>query len=489
MKLDLYQEKAAYQDFPYSFILAGAGTGKTYTLLGRINYLVTKLGMKPEEILVISYTNETVKDFQRKLKDSLGYRVEVLTFHKLALFLLKQAETEYFLVDDNMLEFIVTEFLESYCVNNLLLSKKLRALLPFSGLFMKTVNIQNYLKSVKKDFIRFIKLYCSKGLNSKDLLNFYSMSSKKDSAFLLLSYIIIQLYESEKTSQCLIDFDDLIVLSYHIIDSLPYFSYRHILVDEFQDSSLIRMNLFQKLVKKFHLNFTVVGDDCQSIYRFSGTESDCFSLLQSFFPELKTFYLKYTYRNSQELIDIANRFVLKNPYQLKKEICSFFHLSFPVELLYYRFSSQIFSMLKYIITQSDEDILFLVRNSYDWKYYFNANDMIWEKEHYFKLKAFGDRKFRFMTVHKSKGLESSIVIILHASNEPYGFPNSIKNRSYMKYILSKDNYPLEEERRLFYVALTRARKKVFILVPIASPSIFIKELTKRKNYKIKKRFF
>ena len=90
---------------------------------------------------------------------------------------------------------------------------------------------------------------------------------------------------------------------------------------------------------------------------------------------------------------------------------------------------------------------------------------------------------------RSKGLESSIVIILHASNEPYGFPNSIKNRSYMKYILSKDNYPLEEERRLFYVALTRARKKVFILVPIVSPSIFIKELTKRKNYKIKKRFF
>ena len=65
------------------------------------------------------------------------------------------------------------------------------------------------------------------------------------------------------------------------------------------------------------MDFTVVGDDCQSIYRFSGTESNCFKLLEHYFPNVSYYFLKYTYRNSQELVQVADRFVQKSSVQIK----------------------------------------------------------------------------------------------------------------------------------------------------------------------------
>ena len=134
MKLDQYQREAAEQNCDYSIIIAGAGTGKTYTLLGRIEYLIKKVGLKPEEILVISYTNETVKDFIRKCKKHLNSPIQVLTFHKLAIYLLKLARVDYYLCDSDLLSYLIKEFIESICEQNVLLKKLIYRSMPFSYL-------------------------------------------------------------------------------------------------------------------------------------------------------------------------------------------------------------------------------------------------------------------------------------------------------------------------------------------------------------------
>ena len=377
MKLDLYQKQAAEQNCDYSVIIAGAGTGKTYTLLGRIEYLI-KNGLKPEEFVVISYTNETVLDFQKKCESQLGISIKVLTFHKLAIYLLQLANVDYQLCDSEMLSFVTKEFIESFCNHSDILKKLVYQTIPFSYFFHPTLYPKWKVELIQKLNI-FISLCKSKGYSEDFVITLVLNSKRKQKAFFKLAYLTFSLYESEKQSQFYFDFDDLITQATQHISKIDksLFPFKHILVDEFQDSSLSRILLFKELVNNFCMQFTVVGDDCQSIYRFSGTETNCFSLLKSYFPNIHYSFLKYTYRNSQELISIANYFVQKNPMQIKKEVYSFQHEKWPIEIFFYKTESSIYKMIRFILSENPkQNILFLGRNSFDWKYYFFSQDIV-----------------------------------------------------------------------------------------------------------------
>lgn len=485
MPLDFYQQKAAFQDNRYSIIIAGAGTGKTHTLLGRIQYLIQELHLKPEEILVISYTNETVKEFQKKVHQELGCDVSVYTFHKLALTILQQNDLFDSNYIDDSLSFITQEFFESFCFYNPFLRNTVNKI--FTPFYFSSKNYYNKLiktqkgKDLQKELVQFIHLLSSKGGDSKQISHLYLSSTRRQKYFLILVFVLWHLFQSEKLSQGEMDFDDLIRQASNLVDQLAFFPYKHILVDEFQDSSFMRISFFKTLVDKFHLSFTVVGDDCQSIYRFSGTESNCFSILKDFFPTIHTYYLKYTYRNSQELIDIANDFILKNPVQIKKNIFSYKHLNYPIEILYYKNPYIMKKLLFYILRNEDKDILFLGRNSFDWKYYFLKSEITWLDKKHFKYTLYPNKIFTFLTVHQSKGLEADVVIVLHMENSKYGFPCQVVSPSYCNFFKSSFLFPYDEERRLFYVALTRTKEKVYLLTPAHQPSYFILEL--QKNYK------
>ena len=94
---------------------------------------------------------------------------------------------------------------------------------------------------------------------------------------------------------------------------------------------------------------------------------------------------------------------------------------------------------------------------------------------------FPNRKIRFLTVHAAKGLESDVVILLNLENTLYGFPTLLKDEKILSYIKNQQPYPFEEERRLFYVGLTRTKSLIYVLVPKFNPSCFIKEIKKDKN--------
>ncbi|MCR5224102.1 MAG: UvrD-helicase domain-containing protein, partial [Bacilli bacterium] len=239
-----------------------------------------------------------------------------------------------------------------------------------------------------------------------------------------------------------IDFNDMISLAIKNVKN-THLKYKHIIIDEFQDTSPVRFDLIKEIIKYTNAKLFCVGDDFQSIYRFSGCNLDTFINFNKYFRDVKTYYLKYTYRNSNELIKISSSFIMKNPKQLKKNIISSKNLDKPIMIL---IGFTINDALKNI-----DNPMILGRNNKDID------------------KIESDNKY---TIHRSKGLESDNIILVNSDN----IPNNMKNERILRFVLNDNDYILhEEERRLFYVALTRTKNKIYILVN-KKMSPFVKEL-------------
>ena len=224
----------------------------------------------------------------------------------------------------------------------------------------------------------------------------------------------------------------------------------------------------------------VVGDDYQSIYHFSGCDLTIFLNFASYFPNVKTYKLETTYRNSDELVKTAGRFIQKNPNQVKKELKSSKHIEKPIKLIYYKNLDSVLERVLEMIPE-DKEIFILGRNHFDLKKYTKNLTYSMKENNEITFFKFPNRKIRFLTVHAAKGLESDVVILLNLENTLYGFPTLLKDEKILSYIKNQQPYPFEEERRLFYVGLTRTKSLIYVLVPKFNPSCFIKEIKKDKN--------
>ena len=443
--LDEYQQKAVLEDGNI-LLIAGAGAGKTFTITQKINYLINNKICRPEEILIISFTNKSVDDLIKKIP----YNCSIKTFHKLAIQILKDYKQEFNLVSDNYLNYVTDEFFKS------LNDKKL---IEEILLYFKEYNYAKFLTTYKyQEFIKLITtiilIYKTNGCNKENFKKIYY----KDNFLSKYMYIINTIYENDLKSNNSYDFDDLIIKATNILEK--YYRYKYIIVDEFQDTSTIRFNLVNKLRILNKANLFVVGDDYQSIYHFSGCNLNLFLDFTKLIPNSKILKLKYTYRNSQELIDIASKFVMKNPRQINKDLISNKHIDKPIEFIYYLNSKKSFKKLYQKVSSINKDVLVLGRNNKD-------------------ILEFSDEDINYLTVHSSKGLEAENVILINMTDRMYGFPNKIKNNKLIECLHPSDKEVLfAEERRLFYVALTRTKNKVYIMVPIFGKSIFIKELKK-----------
>jgi DNA helicase-4 len=157
---------------------------------------------------------------------------------------------------------------------------------------------------------------------------------------------------------------------------------------------------------------------------------------------------------------------MKNKNQIYKKLNSNKSISKPVVIIY---TNNIKRTLLKLIDKIDTNILLLGRNNKDINDYFNNIDE----------NGYINNKLRYLTIHKSKGLEEDNVIIINTKDDILGFPSKLENNKIINYVLNeKDSYPYEEERRLFYVALTRTKNKVYLLVNKNSESIFVKEIVK-----------
>lgn len=278
----------------------------------------------------------------------------------------------------------------------------------------------------------------------------------------------------------MIDFDDMILKSIDCLKSIPNrFKYKYIIVDEFQDISYSRMIFLKSLMAHGNAKLFAVGDDWQSIYRFSGCDIDIFINSEKYFGKTTVNFINSTHRNSAELIEIAAPFIMANGDQFKKDVHSNKHKENPIQIVCYD-ENKIGAFKGTLQKISDEapnsTVLVLGRNKFDLDSVMPSVGAYRTED---KL-VFNDIKnldITFKTVHSSKGLEADYVILINADDSKLGFPNKIEDDKLLRLVLSnKSEYPYAEERRLFYVALTRTKNICYILVNRDKPSAFVKEI-------------
>ncbi len=692
VSLDEDQRRVVLTDEDYCLVIAGAGAGKTTTVAAKVKYLVDKQGIKPSQILVVSFTNKAVNELKEKIQGALGIECPIATFHSTgnAVIHVNSPEEKLNIVDNSKLYFVIRDYFRGSIMQNESIVNKLIMFFasyfdaPYEGDDLnaffnniakanystmrsdledfklevidrrtkKSVTIQNeilrshqeveianflYLNNIDyeyepiyqydvanarkpytPDFIIYqdgksaylehfgisengendrysqeeLDRY-KKAVNDKVRLHkehattlIYTFSSYNDRKPLLthlrdeleakgfemrprsnkeimemlvageenryirklinlvcrfISNFKVNGYRAEEFNRMYhstqnvrsrlfldicndcyleyerwlkenkaVDFEDMINESARILNEVKEMKqkldFKYIIVDEYQDISRQRFDLTKALSEVCDAKIIAVGDDWQSIYAFSGSDITLFTKFAEKMGYAKMLKIVKTYRNSQDVIDIAGSFIQRNSEQISKQLISPKRIEDPV-IIYtydstskgrdgnrrsganYALASAVETALEALLEYKKKEnkvpgpILLLGRFGFDGDHlersglfeYVNRGDKI-------KSVKYPELNITFMTAHSSKGLGYDDVIIVNGKNETYGFPSKIEDDPVLAFVIKGDrSIDYAEERRLFYVAMTRTKNRVFFVAPEQNPSEFLLEL--KRDYK------
>jgi superfamily I DNA/RNA helicase len=300
--------------------------------------------------------------------------------------------------------------------------------------------------------------------------------------FYELAIPIVQEYKDYCVNKSYLDFNDLISTCISLFqnhaDIAGKFTgrYKYILVDEFQDVNSLQVEMI-KLLLADDARLFCVGDDWQSIYGFRGSNVDYIIDFEKHFPKSKIVKLNLNYRSTQNIVGASNEVISYNKFKIEKEI----HASKKSEHKIVVFAGnteeenldfcvdQVRELLNNGMTA--DDILFLYRRSKMYYPYFER----------FRAQAV---KVGAKTIHAAKGLEARVVFLIGLTEGYGGFPDIwLEDRIFQ--VIKKANHDLllEEERRLFYVAITRAKDKLYLITERGNESGFLREIP--DNYTVK----
>lgn len=280
------------------------------------------------------------------------------------------------------------------------------------------------------------------------------------------------------------DFEMMMREAAEIIESGKWTSpYRLIMVDEFQDTSQLRARILKALLRTDKTRLVAVGDDWQSIYRFAGADISIMTNYSGHFGESEILKLERTFRCSPEICDVSKNFILKNPSQLPKNVDSAFPLrDGSVSILLVDQNMNAITAIKDELDRLDrlhldlgekKTVAILGRFNSDFSPFINPND-----PDYIQPSTYPALDVSCFTIHKSKGMEFDYIILARMQqNCSLEFPCQIQDDPVLDLAMpEKEDYEFAEERRLLYVALTRARSSVGIIANCDFPSTFTKEL-------------
>ena len=284
-------------------------------------------------------------------------------------------------------------------------------------------------------------------------------------------------YQAELQKRGQIDFTDAILTATELCRQYRPVRYDYIIVDEFQDISVDRYQFLLALrAGNPPAKLYCVGDDWQSIYRFSGSDMALFNSFEEFFGPTDMNKIETTYRFGEPLVGYSSWFIQKNATQITKKIHPF-NTQTKTELLFQPYErNEYCNVIGQLVASipADKSIFLLGRYSFDDYYLSFMYQSVKEAGKFFYF--IGGRKIEFLTAHKSKGLEADYVIILQCNRDVYGFPSMVSDDPVLDVVLTKsDKYPHGEERRLFYVAITRAKVKTIVMYDRRYPSVFVDE--------------
>lgn len=477
--LNLSQQYSVLLNDDHNLILAGAGSGKTSVLTARVAYLLQSHLARAEEILMLAFGRDAAQEMQQRLSNKIGLAAEqaqVSTFHQLGLKILNQVEGHKIEVSPVALD---SKLKQAWCIDWL---KKH---------WMTPTNFKRWQKHLSQWPIAYLAGDDELGSHvenpkliawlEKQLDQLAMMGvSKKDiqqqlvdhpdyirlNSELSLCWPCYQSWQQMLKEQGQIDFNMMITRATKLVQQGKFTSpWKFIMVDEYQDISPQRLELIQTLCKQREgeCNLFAVGDDWQSIYQFAGSDVNLTTDFAQRFPHSTIHELDTTYRFNDQIGAVANAFIQANPNQLPKTLNS--HKTQKQKAVTVSPAGSIEKILDQLNRQARtvKTVLMLGRNHYHRPEFLSE----WQKR-YLSL------KMEFMTCHASKGKEADYVFIL--SVDEGQFPAKIKSMHIDSALTQgADNFPFAEERRLFYVAMTRAKEKVWV-THSAGGSGFVQEL-------------
>ncbi len=295
-------------------------------------------------------------------------------------------------------------------------------------------------------------------------------------AFLAVFKLIFARYQAMLEQSGEIDFHDMIARATEHVEAGRYPSpFGYILVDEFQDISPDRARLLKALLKhKPDTQLFAVGDDWQAIFRFAGSDISIMREFSQHFGESERLSLETTFRCVDRIAKVATDFILRNPSQISKTVRSIHeaegprvHVGLPGE--------QKLSLLKETLDRIADDA-----NRYD----DTSTVLLLGRYNHLRPQSlptlrryYPSLRFTYKSIHGSKGLEADYVIVLGVCVAKYGFPTEIADDPLLDLVLAvPEAHPNAEERRLLYVAITRARRHTYLLANGGPPSSFATEL-------------
>ena len=304
---------------------------------------------------------------------------------------------------------------------------------------------------------------------------------KRADAFLEVFRKIREDYETRMAEEKAIDFHDLINQATESMASGEAENrYTHVLVDEFQDISAGRMELL-KVLQKPELAYFLVGDDWQSIYRFAGSRVSLVRHVSEHLGHTRTETLTQTFRFGRKILEPSSRFIQQNPEQTRRTLQP--NLSVNDKGITVVASREPADGLRAVIKDLAES------DDYEEKDTIMVLGRFRGSRAALRLQGPKTRdKVTFRTVHTAKGQEADYVVILDLKDSKYGFPCRVEDDPILKLVLpplEDGEYQFAEERRLFYVGLTRAKKGVYLVTDERRPSPFVRELLKAYGKEIR----
>ncbi len=460
-------------------VLAGAGSGKTSVLVARAGWLLLRQEALPEQILLLAFGRQAADEMNTRIKERLHIDgIKAKTFHALALHIIqegskKSPKISKLETDSKGRRSLLVKTWQQQCAEKKAqasgwrqwLTEELEWEVP-EGDYWKNKALAERLGSRLE---RWVGLMRSHGGSQSEMIE--QASEEVRDLFqkrIRLMAPLLKAWKAKLKEEDAVDFSGLIHQAINILEKGRFVSpWKHILVDEFQDISPQRAQLLSALRKQnSQTNLFAVGDDWQAIYRFSGAELTLTTAFAHHFGEGAQCALDTTYRFNDRIGEIANRFVLQNPHQLKKPLNSLTKGNKKNVVILPE--DQIEKLLDKLsgFVENDDQILILGR-------YHHLRPEVLDKA----ATRWPKLNIEFMTIHASKGQQAEYVIIvgLHEGND--GFPAAARE-SVMEQVLlpEPEDFADAEERRLLYVAITRAKHQVWLMQDKSRPSVFVEQL-------------
>lgn len=344
-------------------------------------------------------------------------------------------------------------------------------------------SLENALMQMAQSFVNLVKA------NGKSIEDIRQIAEARHSArdmFVIDSIMkpIWDNYKNELEERQEMDFTDVIVKATDYCNQGKWNQkYEFILIDEFQDISVDRYHFLLALRTDLpKTKLYCVGDDWQSIYRFTGSDLSLFSQFSKYFGYTEECKIETTYRFGNPLIDESSKFVQHNPLQKKKNVHPR-EVNPPetkISFMAYNTNEHLQDLMEKMVARVPADKTAYIISRYTYDVYALESPRIkleYDQRNDNVSLLIAGRKVKFMTIHGSKGLEADYVFLLNCNSGLYGFPSLVSDDPVLDYVLSdQEHYEYAEERRVFYVGITRAKVHTVVMYNGETPSPFVSEM-------------